>query len=127
MQSDLNQLSAQRDAVLKEMQSIDRMRRGTLSRQVFSKKDSQGQHAQGPYFVLQSFHEGEKSSRRIPADQAPLVQKQVDNFKRFEELADQCITLTDQMTQLAGEPSQCKKNSRRQRSAKSNSKKHKPS
>jgi hypothetical protein len=106
MQNDLNQLSAERDSLFKEMQSIDRMRRGTLSRQVFSKKGSQGQHSQGPYFVLQSFHEGKKLSARIPADQAPEVQAQVDNFKRFEQLADRCITLTDQMTQLAQGPSQ---------------------
>jgi hypothetical protein len=127
MQNNLNLLSAQRDAVLKEMQSIDRMRRGTLSRQVFSKKDAQGQHDQGPYFVLQSSHQGKKSSRRIPADQAPQVQEQVNNFKRFELLADQCITLTDQITQLGQEPSHGKKNSRSRRSGKNSSQKHKPS
>jgi hypothetical protein len=99
MPNNLNQLLTQRQALLTELQAIDRLRRGTLSRQVYSKKGDPS-WTRGPYFVLQGFHKGKKFSRRVPAAQADQVQQQVNNFKRFQELADQCITLTDQITQL---------------------------
>jgi hypothetical protein len=127
MNNDLQQLSVQRDTLFKEMQTIERMRRGSLSRQVFLKKDAQGQHDQGPYFVLQSFHRGKKISRRIPADQVPTVQEHVQNFKRFQELADECITLTDQITQIAQGLVDAKKNSRPRISKKKSSRKPKRS
>jgi hypothetical protein len=121
------QLSAQRDALLKELNSIDRLRRGSLSQQVISRR--QGDHTiiQGPYFNLQGFHKGKKFNSHIPADKAQEVRLHVQNFKRFQELADECITLTDQITQMAEGLDDAKKNSRPQRSKKSSSRKHRPS
>jgi hypothetical protein len=40
----------------------------------------------------------------------------VNNFKRFQDVADRCISVTDQMTQLAGGQTDSKKNSIRRRS-----------
>ena len=101
MPKSIDQLSAQRDALLAQLKSIDRLRRGTLSRQVFTKEQDGRTVTQGPYFVLQGFQGGRKFSQRIPAPAADRVQEQVDNFKQFQALADQCISLTDQITQLA--------------------------
>ena len=82
---------------------------------------------QGPYFILQGFHQGKKFSRRVAASQAAQVEQQVGNFKRFQELADQCITVTDQMTQLAGAKPDRKRNSGRRRSKPGASRKPRPS
>jgi hypothetical protein len=101
MKDTIEQLSAQREALIVQLQSIDRLRRGTLSSQIFSKKQGDKTVTQGPYFNLQGFHKGKKFNRHIPAGKAQEVQQHVDNFKRFQELSDQCITLTDQITQLA--------------------------
>ena len=101
MPNTIEQLSAQRQAIIAQLQSIDRLRRGTLSSQVFSKKQGGKTVVQGPYFNLQGFHKGKKFNRHIPADKAQEVQQHVDNFKRFQDLSDQCVTLTDQITQLA--------------------------
>jgi hypothetical protein len=76
---------------------------------------------QGPYFVLQGFQGGRKFSQRIPAPAAERVQAQVDNFKQFQALADQCISLTDQITQLAEGLPDAKKNSGSPKSRPSNS------
>ena len=100
MPNPLDQLTVERAALLAQLQSIDRLRRGSLSRQVFSKKREGVARTQGPYFVLQGFHQGKKFSQRVPASQASQVEQQVRNFKRFQELADRCVTVTDQMTQL---------------------------
>src|ERR1017187_11040553 len=40
MPKSIDQLSAQRDALLAQLKSIDRLRRGTLSRQVFTRLNS---------------------------------------------------------------------------------------
>ena len=46
-----------------------------------------GQSARrGPYFVLQGFFHGQKFSERIPVEQAPQVQAQVANYRRFQSL-----------------------------------------
>ena len=83
---------------------------------LYTKKTPGPTTTPGPYFVLQGFHKGKKFSQRIPASLASQVQQHVDNFKRFQDLADQCITLTDQITQLAQGAADTKKSSRRRRS-----------
>lgn len=127
MPNKIDQLSAQRDVLFQQLKALDRLRRGTLSRQVYSKKQAGQTHTQGPYYILQAFHKGKKLSQRIPAERAELVQQQVDNFKQFQDLTDQCITLTDQITQLAEGVPDAKKNSRRRRYKSSDSGKLKPS
>ena len=127
MPDTIEQLSAQREALIVQLQSIDRLRRGTLSRQVFSRKQGGKTVAQGPYFNWQGFHKGKKFNRHIPADKAPEVQQHVNNFKRFQDLSDQCVTLTDQITQLAAGLPDVKKNSSPRRSRKRSSGKQKPS
>jgi|SRR5215207_2542821 len=127
MPNKIDQLCSQRDELLQQLKTIDRLRRGTLSRQVYSKTQAGHAHTQGPYYTLQAFHKGKKFSQRIPAEQAERVQQQVDNFKQFQDLADQCITLTDQITQLDERAPDAKKNSRHRRSKPSDSGKPKPS
>ena len=127
MPKSIDQLSAQRNALLAQLKSIDRLRRGTLSRQVFTKEQDGRTVTQGPYFVLQGFQGGRKFSQRVPAPAAERVQEQVDNFKQFQALADQCISLTDQITQLAEGLPDAKKNSRSRKSKPSNSGKPKRS
>jgi len=127
MSDTIEQLSTQREALLAQLQSIDRLRRGTLSRQVFSKQQGGKTVTQGPYFNLQGFHKGKKFNRHIPADKAQEVQQHVDNFKRFQEVSDQCVTLTDRITQLTEGLPDVKKNSNPRRSRKRSSGKQKPS
>ena len=124
MNDPLHQLCAQREAILNQLKALDRLRRGTLSRQMFTKTRGGKTVAQGPYFILQGFHHGTKFSQRIPAEAAETVQHQVNNFKQFQALADQCISLTDQITQLT---QGAKKNSSPRRSKPSGSGKPKHS
>lgn len=123
MPNQIDQLCADREAILAELKTIERLRRGSLSRQVYSKKLAGLTLTQGPYYVLQGFYKGKKFSQRIPAEQADQVQKHVDNFKRFQQLADQCVSLTDQITQLAEAGPDRKKNSRPRRSKPGDSRK----
>ena len=124
MPEQLDSLVKKRDTLLKEMQTIDHLRRGSLSKQFF--KPHPGQTEQrGPYFVLQGFFRGKKFSERIPAEQAPQVQEQVDNYRRFQTLAEDYVTLSDEITQMESGDSHSKKNSNRRNSPRSNSRKPK--
>ena len=93
-------LRSQRDAVLERMKRIDHLRRGSLSRQFFKTRRDAKNTKSGPYFVLQCFFRGKKCSERISAAQAEQVEKHVENFRLFNGLAQEFVTLSDQITQL---------------------------
>ncbi len=103
------QLNQQRDQILDQIRALDQMRRGSLSRQFFASPKGNASATHGPYFVLQGYLQGQKFSKRIAAEEAGAVETQVANYKRFQELADQFVTVTEQLT-LQEEP---KKNSAR--------------
>lgn len=126
MKLNLDQLLLQRQDILQQMQAIDRLRRGSLSQQFFlSRSDPAVQR--GPYYVLQGFFHGKKFSQRIPQEQAAQVQADVDNYRRFQSLAEQYVTLSDQITGLQDRSADSKKNSSRRRSRTNGSGKPPPS
>jgi hypothetical protein len=77
---------------------IDPLRRGSLSRQFFKTRRAGRTVESGPYFVLQGFFKGKKCSKRIPPSQTQEVEKHVENFRLFQALAEQFVTLSDQIT-----------------------------
>ena len=120
----LNQLHLQRDQILDQIRALDQMRRGSLSRQFFASPKNDPSTRQGPYFVLQGYLQGRKVSRRISSEQAAEVQTQVANYKRFRELAERFVTVTEQITLQEGSDS---KKSFTQKSKPSASRKPPPS
>ena len=117
----LPELRRQREQILQEIQAIDRLRRGTLSEQFFVKKREGNTVRQGPYYVLQCYLKGSKCSERIPLDQAQQARTDVASYHRFQELAEQFIQITDQITLLESNQVDVIKNSRRQRLPKNSS------
>ena len=120
-------LLQQREAVLQQMKAIDRLRRGTLSKQFFKARPAADAGPRGPYYVLQGFFHGKKFSERVPPDQAAQVQRDVDNYRRFQSLAEEFVTLSDRITRLQDQPADLKKNFSRRRSPTNSSKKPPPS
>jgi hypothetical protein len=126
MHASLSQLEKRREQILQQIQAIDRLRRGSLSRQFFKKARAHSKVPQGPYYVLQGYVQGKKFSQRIPAQQAQEIEPLVANYQRFEQLAEEFVIVTDQITRLSQGAPEAKKNSRR-RSGKSVSGKPTPS
>ena len=124
MPTSFSQLEQRRDQILQQIKAIDRLRRGSLSRQFFKKPGSTS--PQGPYYVLQGYIQGQKFSERVPADQALHIEPLVANYKRFEKLAEEFVSVTDQLTRLSQSAPDAKKNSKK-RSARSGSAKPTPS
>jgi hypothetical protein len=110
MPASLQALRSQRDGILDQMKQIDHLRRGSLSRQFFKTRRDGRIFESGPYFVLQCFFKGKKCSERVPASRAGEVQKQVENFRRFNALAEEFVSLSDQITQLESSAEDSKKN-----------------
>ena len=111
MPTSLSQLEQRREQILRQIQTIDRLRRGSLSRQFFKKNPAGAKTPQGPYYVLQGYVQGRKFSERVPASQAQEIEPLVANYRRFEELAEEFVTVTDQMTRLSQGAPEAKKNS----------------
>jgi hypothetical protein len=91
-------LAQQRAHVVEQMLALDQMRRGSLSRQFLRTGPRAEVPAAGPYYVLQGYLRGRKFSRRIPAQEAPAVAAQVANYRRFQALADEFVSLTEALT-----------------------------
>ena len=127
MKLNLDDLVQKRQTLLLQMQSIDRLRRGSLSQQFFQSRPPAAPARRGSYFVLQGFFHGKKFSERIPAEQAAQVEQDVENYRRFQTLAEEYVTVSDQITRLPEQPQESKKNFSRKRSPRSSSKKPPPS
>jgi hypothetical protein len=115
MHSPSPSVQQQREQVVEEMRAIDRLRRGTLSEHFLRRHQHGKTVTHGPYFVLQGYLRGKKFSRHIPAEQAAQVAVDVENYQRFQSLAERFVTLTDEMTQ-GEDPPDSKKNSGRRKS-----------
>lgn len=128
MPDSIQALRSQRDTVVERMKQIDHLRRGSLSRQFFKTRRAGKAVESGPYFVLQCFFKGKKCSERIPASQAQQVEQHVENFRLFNVLAEDFVTLSDQITQLECAAEDSKKNASNRPSSRTNdSKKPRPS
>jgi hypothetical protein len=103
----IQELEAQRDAILEEMRSIRSMRRGTINEQHFKThlKGRKGIVRQGPYYVL-SRREGEKTvSRRLRSPvELERARKDVVEYKRFMGLCQQFERLTARLGELERGP-----------------------
>jgi Family of unknown function (DUF6788) len=107
-------LQLRRDEILEAMRALDHMRRGCLSRQFFRSRQPHRAAGPGPYFVLQGYFQGQKFSRRVPVAQAATVESHVANYQRFQALAEEFVTVTEQLT-LADGPAVKKSSGRRSR------------
>jgi hypothetical protein len=127
MKPNLDDLLHERQSILLQMQAIDRLRRGSLSKQFFPARRGAPAAARGPYYVLQGFFHGQKFSQRIAPDQAAQVGHDVANYRAFQSLAEEFVTLSDQITRLQDRPQDAKKNSSRRKSPTNSSRKPPPS
>lgn len=104
--------SERRQQILDEMTRLDRLQRGYLSKQFFTRSQGGQTIRHGPYYVLQHSFEGPKVSRRIPAEQVPMVEADLGAWRRFEQLAQEFVEVTEKMTLEAQTDIDSKKNAR---------------
>ena len=113
----LREIEARREAILREMLSIQVVRRGTLNEQYFKAPSHGGKDGalRGPYFVL-SRREGDKTvSRRVRPEELERVREGLAAHKRLKELFREFEELTERLGALAQNPGEDKKKARKRR------------
>lgn len=108
----MTSLSERRQQILDEMTCLDRLQRGYLSKQYFTQQQDGQRICYGPYFVLQHAFKGRKISRRIPAQEVATVQTHLAAWRRFEQLAQEFVEVTEGITLESKADADSKKNER---------------
>ncbi len=116
-------LVEERQAILAEMETIQRLRRGTVNTQYFQVKKKDGHVVErGPYYLYSRTEKGRSFSERVPADRVEQVRTETENCKRFKELSERYVVVCEQLTvgtERAGEKGGSKRRSRRRLAPKS--------
>ena len=94
-----------RQEILKEINTITRMERGKLCTQ------SPGPGI-APFYKLQCWQQGRNHTRYVPADEVPALQEALAHHQRFQEVAEEFVSLTVAQTRQETAADR-KKNSRR--------------
>lgn len=110
----MEKLETQRQRLLKELAELGPMRRGSVSEQFVESRGRDGvKKRRGPYFVYTHKEKGKTVSRRLTSpEQVSLCQRQIDAFRRFQELTAQLLQVGEQASNLALEGEEVKKTSR---------------
>lgn len=95
MDTRIQQVEQQQDALMEQMRSIRVMRRGTLSEQYYTARCARkgGEGAVGPYFLWQGSINGKHFSRRVNASEAEHVKAGIEARHHFERLCAQYVEL----------------------------------
>jgi hypothetical protein len=92
------------------MGAIDRICRGHVSEQFFKSTRRGKPCRRGPYYVLQRWFRGKNLCERVSAEQLEPVRQGVEGYKRFRQLADEFVDVSEQITLQTGGLPAIKKN-----------------
>jgi len=106
-------LQARREQLLEQMAQCQTMEYGSLKAE---HRPAAGGGCTGPYFKHQVWDQGKNMSQRIPSQDVPALEAAIASRQRFEQLAQEFIDVTVQLTRRAQDTeSDAKKNVRRWR------------
>jgi hypothetical protein len=95
----IEELSARHGEIIDEMGSIRAMRKGSLNATWRDVTHKDGEVARkGPYWVLTNKgKDGKTQTVSVAATDVARVRGDVENYRRFRELADECIEVCEEM------------------------------
>ena len=131
--SNPSQCQSQRETILAKLASITTVERGTLAEEYREVPDLEGNGTvkKGPYFKHQCWENKKNRSKRISAQEVPLLREDLENGQLFGQLIDQLTELNianarERRQRLARNETQAdrdaKKNSTNKRSRKNTAK-----
>ena len=105
-------LQARRQLVLRQIEQIEQMRRGSLTEQFVEAVKADGSRSRrGPYPLYTYKDKNRTVSRRVSDPQAlPLYRDQILAFRRFQELTAELTRLGEELSDLAIPQGEVKKN-----------------
>ena len=101
----MTELAERRNIIIEKISEIKSMRKGVLNSQYKDVSHKNGDIVQkGPYYVLtKKGNNGKTISQSISAKDAEHVQAEVDNYKCFRQLADEYVSVCEEISLLQGE------------------------
>ncbi len=109
--NDCEQLHARREAILKQISQLRRMRRGkiTITRPLRTRKDG-SVHSAGPYFKHQSWDNGHNHTVYLSPEEFERIAPEVENYQSLLKLTDELVDINERLTLLdQTEPSDAEK------------------
>jgi hypothetical protein len=105
-------LQEKRSRIIREISEIETMRKGCLNAKYNNVRKKDGTVAKsGPFYTLTSKGEGNKTvSESVPSGDVDRMRREVDNHRRFRELAKEYVEVCEELSALGGEGSMSKKN-----------------
>ena len=117
MNGSLTQLRKQREELLKEVATLEQMRRGSLCAQVFEATLQNGAKVvRGPYALYTCKEKGKTISRRLTdPEHLRVYREQIDAFRRFQDLTAELVRIGEKISDevVSDEEELKKKRSRR--------------
>ena len=117
MNESLTQNRKHRKELLEELATLEQMRRGSLSPQIFEDTLKDGTKVyRGPYMLYTYKEKGKTVSRRVSnPGLVPRYQERIDAFRRFEQLSVELVRVGEKISDLvlSDEEELKKKRSRR--------------
>lgn len=110
----MGDLHQRRRELIKQIEGIERLRRGQLSEQYIERPGADGKMKRyGPYFVWQASLKGRKRSARVSRQNAEQVREDLGAYQQYRELCEQLADVTEQITCLGPEAEEGKKKPKR--------------
>jgi len=99
----MEKLETMRQSILEELASLAEMRRGSICEQFVESTGRDGSRKRrGPYYVYTYKEKGRTVSRRLTSPaQVALCQKQIEAFRRYQELTNQLLVIGEQISDQA--------------------------
>ena len=90
-----------RQEIIQEISSITTMQKGTLNEQFLKVPQKHKEPVlRGPYYVLTKKENNKTVSKRIKLADYEQIKDDVDNYKRFMQLANEYVKIAEEMTSL---------------------------
>ena len=108
-------LQKRRDDIVKELASLPPMRKGSVTPQYLQTVRKDGSKTKrGPYLVYSYKEKNKTVSKRVPRQQEDLYRRQIESFRRFQQLSAELVGISQRLADVAAsDPDDRKKNSRR--------------
>ncbi len=87
-----------RNEILMEMTKIETMEKGRLTEEYREKVQDGKSERLGPYYKHQRWEAGRNLSRRVPIGEVEHLREAVEGYHHFQNLADEFVQVTVNMT-----------------------------
>jgi hypothetical protein len=111
MSTDKRAIEKRQDDILEEMKRHRVVRRGTLTKQEYDgrreRKDGAG--ATGPYYLWQGSVNGKRFARRVGADEAERIGREIAERRKIDKLSDEFVALGEALAEAREDEASLKK------------------